>query len=136
MKLDGLLNKVEEYLPSAPLDVVRRAYEFSAEKHKNQRRASGEPYVTHPLEVANIIADLRLDVPSIATGLLHDTVEDTLTTLENIEAGFGPEVASLVDGKLHAENCRCPCGGRPPNTLPDNVIRAASILQGARHSFG
>ena len=98
MKLDGLLNKVEEYLPSAPLDVVRRAYEFSAEKHKNQRRASGEPYVTHPLEVANIIADLRLDVPSIATGLLHDTVEDTLTTLENIEAGFGPEVASLVDG--------------------------------------
>ena len=98
MKLDGLLNKVEEYLPSAPLDVVRRAYEFSAEKHKNQRRASGEPYVTHPLEVANIIAELRLDVPSIATGLLHDTVEDTLTTLENIEAGFGPEVASLVDG--------------------------------------
>jgi guanosine-3',5'-bis(diphosphate) 3'-pyrophosphohydrolase len=98
VKLDGLLNKVEEYLPSAPLDVVRRAYEFSAEKHKNQRRASGEPYVTHPLEVANIIADLRLDVPSIATGLLHDTVEDTLTTLENIEAGFGPEVASLVDG--------------------------------------
>jgi GTP pyrophosphokinase len=98
VKLDGLLNKVEEYLPSAPLDVVRRAYEFSAEKHKNQRRASGEPYVTHPLEVANIIADLRLDIPSIATGLLHDTVEDTLTTLENIEAGFGPEVASLVDG--------------------------------------
>ncbi|MDB4678677.1 bifunctional (p)ppGpp synthetase/guanosine-3',5'-bis(diphosphate) 3'-pyrophosphohydrolase, partial [bacterium] len=98
MKLDGLLKKVEDYLPAAPLDVVRRAYEFSAEKHKNQRRASGEPYVTHPLEVANIIADLRLDVPSIATGLLHDTVEDTLTTLENIEAGFGPEVASLVDG--------------------------------------
>jgi len=98
VKLDGLLKKVEDYLPAAPLDVVRRAYEFSAEKHKNQRRASGEPYVTHPLEVANIIADLRLDVPSIATGLLHDTVEDTLTTLENIEAGFGPEVASLVDG--------------------------------------
>ena len=98
MKLEGLLNKVEGYLPAAPLDVVRRAYEFSAEKHKNQRRASGEPYVTHPLEVANIIADLHLDVPSIATGLLHDTVEDTLTTLENIEAGFGPEVASLVDG--------------------------------------
>jgi GTP pyrophosphokinase len=98
MKLDGLLKKIEEYLPAAPLDVVRRAWEFSAEKHKNQRRASGEPYVTHPLAVADLIADLRLDIPSIATGLLHDTVEDTLTTLENIEAGFGPEIASMVDG--------------------------------------
>ncbi|MEO2167667.1 MAG: bifunctional (p)ppGpp synthetase/guanosine-3',5'-bis(diphosphate) 3'-pyrophosphohydrolase, partial [bacterium] len=98
MKLDGLLKKIEEYLPAAPLDVVRRAWEFSAEKHKNQRRASGEPYVMHPLAVADLIADLRMDIPSIATGLLHDTVEDTLTTLENLEAGFGPEIASMVDG--------------------------------------
>ncbi len=98
MKVDDLLRKVNGYLPAAPVDVVRRAYEFSAEKHKNQRRASGEPYVSHPLEVAGIIADLKLDVPSIATGLLHDTVEDTLTTLGQIEAMFGAEIATLVDG--------------------------------------
>lgn len=98
MKLEHLLRKVEEYLPSEPLDVIRRAYEFSADKHKNQRRASGEPYVTHPLEVASLVADLRMDVPSIACALLHDTVEDTLTTLGNLETDFGSEVATLVDG--------------------------------------
>jgi guanosine-3',5'-bis(diphosphate) 3'-pyrophosphohydrolase len=99
VKLEGLLAKVQGYLPAAaPVDVVRRAYEFSAEKHKNQRRASGEPYVSHPLAVAGIIADLKLDVPSVATGLLHDTVEDTLTTLGQLEAIFGSEIAQLVDG--------------------------------------
>src|SRR5262249_20753296 len=90
--------KVQDYLPAAPIEVIRRAYDFSAEKHKNQRRGTGEPYVSHPLEVAHIIADLKLDVPSIATGLLHDTVEDTLTTLRQLEAIFGSESASLVDG--------------------------------------
>ena len=92
------MGKVQGYLPAAPVEVIRRAYEFSAEKHKNQRRASGEPYVSHPLEVAHIIAELKLDVPSIATGLLHDTVEDTLTTLGQLEAIFGTEIATLVDG--------------------------------------
>ncbi|MBU6283592.1 bifunctional (p)ppGpp synthetase/guanosine-3',5'-bis(diphosphate) 3'-pyrophosphohydrolase [bacterium] len=98
MRIDELCSKVQAYLPAAPVEVIRRAYEFSAEKHKKQRRASGEPYVSHPLEVAHIIADLRLDVPSIASGLLHDTVEDTLTTVGHLEADFGPEVATLVDG--------------------------------------
>lgn len=85
-------------MPGAEVELIRRAYEFSAEKHKNQRRASGEPYVSHPLAVASIIADLHLDVPSIASGLLHDTVEDTLTTIDQIEDRFGSEIATLVDG--------------------------------------
>jgi GTP pyrophosphokinase len=78
--------------------MVQSAYEFSAKVHRDQKRLSGEPYLTHPLAVAGIIADLRLDVPTVVTGLLHDTVEDTLTTLEQIEAAFGTEVATLVDG--------------------------------------
>ena len=98
VRVDELCKKVQNYLPAAPIEVIRRAYDFSAEKHKNQRRGTGEPYVSHPLEVAHIIADLKLDVPSVATGLLHDTVEDTLTTLGQLEAIFGSEIASLVDG--------------------------------------
>ena len=98
MRLEGLVSKIHGYLPGAEVDLIRRAYEFSAEKHKNQRRASGEPYVSHPLAVASIIGDLRLDVPSVVGGLLHDTVEDTLTTVGQIEALFGMEVATLVDG--------------------------------------
>jgi len=98
VRIDDLCTKVQAYLPAAPVEVIRRAYEFSAEKHKKQRRASGEPYVSHPLEVAHIIADLRLDVPSVASGLLHDTVEDTLTTVAHLESDFGAEVATLVDG--------------------------------------
>src|SRR5499427_9255794 len=98
MTLGDLLDKVRAYTPTAPIDVIQRAYEFSAEVHKGQRRASGEPYLTHPLQVASIIADLRLDVPSVATGLLHDTVEDTLATLPQIDELFGEEVAGLVDG--------------------------------------
>lgn len=98
MRLEGLVSKIQSYLPGAEVDLIRRAYEFSAKKHKNQRRASGEPYVSHPLAVASIIGDLRLDVPSVVSGLLHDTVEDTFTTIGEVEATFGSEVATLVDG--------------------------------------
>jgi GTP pyrophosphokinase len=98
MTLVDLLDKVRAYSPAAPLETIERAYEFSAEVHRGQRRQSGEPYLTHPVQVAGIIADLRLDVPSIATGLLHDTVEDTLATLPQLESLFGPEIAGLVDG--------------------------------------
>src|SRR5216110_3955502 len=98
MNITELVDRVRAYTPTAPVDVIQRAYEFSAEVHKGQRRASGEPYLTHPVQVAGIIADMRLDVPSIATGLLHDTVEDTLATLEQIEETFGAEIAALVDG--------------------------------------
>src|SRR5690349_20126255 len=98
MNITELVDRVRAYTPTAPVDVIQRAYEFSAEVHKGQRRASGEPYLTHPLQVASIIADLRLDVPSVATGLLHDTVEDTLVTLAEVEERFGGEIAALVDG--------------------------------------
>src|SRR5439155_21619361 len=71
MTIAELVERVRGYTPTAPVEVIQKAYEFSAEVHKGQRRASGEPYLTHPLQVASIIADMRLDVPSIATGLLH-----------------------------------------------------------------
>jgi guanosine-3',5'-bis(diphosphate) 3'-pyrophosphohydrolase len=93
-----LIEKVRGYTPTAPVEVIQHAYDFSAEVHRGQRRASGEPYLVHPLQVAGIIADMRLDVPSIATGLLHDTVEDTLATLAQVEEKFGGEIAALVDG--------------------------------------
>lgn len=98
MKLEQLVTKIQSYLPGADVDLLRRAFEFSASSHKDQRRASGEPYVSHPLAVAKIIADLNLDLPSVITGLLHDTVEDTRATTEDITRQFGPEVATLVAG--------------------------------------
>lgn len=98
IKINDLVEKVQSYYPAADVEAVRRAYDFSARVHKGQKRLSGEPYLVHPLAVAGIIADLKLDVPSIAAGLLHDTVEDTLTTLDEVKHIFGREIAALVDG--------------------------------------
>ena len=98
MTIGELVERVRGYTPTGPVDVIQKAYEFSAGVHKGQRRASGEPFLTHPLQVAGIIAEMRLDVPSVATGLLHDTVEDTLATLAEVEEQFGSEIAGLVDG--------------------------------------
>ena len=97
-KIGDLVEKVQTYYPAADVDLLRKAYEFSAKVHKGQKRLSGEPYLVHPMAVANIIADLKLDVPSIVGGLLHDTVEDTLTSLEELTSLFGREIGSLVDG--------------------------------------
>ena len=98
MTLQDLIGRVQAYNPAADVGMLTKAYEFSARVHKGQKRLSGEPYLTHPMEVAGIITELRLDVPSVATGLLHDTVEDTLTTVGEVERLFGPEIGSLVDG--------------------------------------
>jgi len=98
MTLQDLIGRVQAYNPVADVGTITKAYEFSADVHRDQKRMSGEPYLTHPLEVAGIIAELRLDIPSIATGLLHDTVEDTLTSIQQVEQIFGPEIAALVDG--------------------------------------
>ena len=98
VRLEEILEKVAAYSPNADLEVVRKAYVFSGVVHQGQIRQSGEPYLTHPLEVANILADLKMDVQSVATGLLHDTVEDTHTTIEKIAELFGEEIAALVDG--------------------------------------
>jgi GTP pyrophosphokinase len=98
MNVEELVEKVRAYHSGADVDLIRRAYDFSARVHTGQKRLSGEPYFVHPVEVASIIADLKLDVASVATGLLHDTVEDTLTTVPEVAAEFGEEIAGLVDG--------------------------------------
>jgi GTP diphosphokinase / guanosine-3',5'-bis(diphosphate) 3'-diphosphatase len=96
--LDELLARIQSYNPQADLQLVRRAYDYSARMHGEQKRESGEPYVTHPLNVALIIAQLKLDLPSVITGLLHDVVEDTKASLDEVRDLFGSEVATLVDG--------------------------------------
>jgi guanosine-3',5'-bis(diphosphate) 3'-pyrophosphohydrolase len=93
-----LVERLKSYDPSADEDLLNRAYVFSMKAHGSQVRASGDPYFSHPLEVASLLVDLHLDCYSIVTALLHDTVEDTLATLEEIQALFGPEIANLVDG--------------------------------------
>src|SRR5919109_2419008 len=98
IRFENLLEKVRSYSSEADAELLRRAYVFSALEHKGQVRHSGEPYLVHPLEVANILADMRLDPVAIAAGLLHDVVEDTLTTIEKIQEHFGPEVAHVVEG--------------------------------------
>ncbi|HEY0082717.1 MAG TPA: bifunctional (p)ppGpp synthetase/guanosine-3',5'-bis(diphosphate) 3'-pyrophosphohydrolase, partial [Pyrinomonadaceae bacterium] len=98
IRIEEIVEKVGRNHPQADLDMLRRAYFFSAREHKGQTRASGEPYLVHPLEVANILADMRLDEVSVATGLLHDVVEDTLVDAATIREYFGEEVAHLVEG--------------------------------------
>src|SRR2546423_5266098 len=97
-QLDQILSEVAGYHPTADIEMVRRAYQFAAQAHEGQTRKSGDPYVTHPLAVARIIAELKLDVSSVCAGLLHDCVEDTSATVEVIDHTFGKEIAYLVDG--------------------------------------
>jgi GTP pyrophosphokinase len=98
LNLDPIADKVSAYNKQADVELLRRAYEFGERAHSGQVRKSGEPYFAHPIEVANIIADLRLDVPSICAAFLHDTVEDTDVSVDDIERMFGREVAGIVDG--------------------------------------
>src|SRR5688572_2787801 len=98
IKLNDIIEKVKSYHPQADLDLIQKAYVYSAKVHAGQTRHSGEPYVVHPLEVSMILAELKLDEASICTGLLHDTVEDTLATVEDIQKLFGKDIAYLVDG--------------------------------------
>ncbi|HMC81938.1 MAG TPA: bifunctional (p)ppGpp synthetase/guanosine-3',5'-bis(diphosphate) 3'-pyrophosphohydrolase [Candidatus Polarisedimenticolia bacterium] len=98
IRIEDIQEKVEEYLPGADLELLRRAYVFSAMEHRGQVRSSGEPYLSHPLEVAFILAGLRLDLTCVVAGLLHDVIEDTLTTREVLEEYFGGDIAHLVEG--------------------------------------
>ncbi len=104
IRIEDVVRKVEKHHAEAEIDLLRRAYFFSAKEHTDQVRASGEPYLIHPLSVADILADMKMDVVTVSTGLLHDVVEDTLTTLEDIEKYFGKEVAHLVDGVTKISN--------------------------------
>lgn len=98
IRITDILEKVSQYLPQNDLALIEKAFVYAASAHAGQFRLSGEPYLSHPLEVSNILAELKLDAPTICSGLLHDTVEDTKVTLEDIEENFGKEVASIVDG--------------------------------------
>ena len=98
LRLNDILDRVTTYHPDPDLDLIKKAYVYSAKVHQGQIRKSGEPYLVHPLEVAGILAELKLDEASVVTGLLHDTIEDTLATREDIEGIFGKEIAELVDG--------------------------------------
>jgi GTP pyrophosphokinase len=98
LRLNDILDRVGSYHPDPDLDLVKKAYVYSAKVHQGQIRKTGEPYLVHPLEVAGLLAEMKLDEASVVTGLLHDTIEDTLATREEIAELFGAEIADLVEG--------------------------------------
>jgi len=98
LRITDILDMAQRFLPATDLEIIEKAYIFSAAVHQGQVRLSGEPYLTHPLEVAGILTKMKMDSATIVTGLLHDTVEDTLATTVEIEEAFGRDVAFLVDG--------------------------------------
>jgi guanosine-3',5'-bis(diphosphate) 3'-pyrophosphohydrolase len=95
--IDNLIEKILSYYPDADVGLLRRAYQFSSEAHSSQKRIEGSPYIEHPVAVASILADMKMDVATIAAGLLHDTIEDTNTTVKDINDLFGDEIAFLVE---------------------------------------
>ena len=98
LHFEDIAGKVQAYRPGEDLSPLRRAYDFCAIRHSEQKRLSGEPFISHPLEVVQILAEMKLDLVCLTAGMLHDVVEDTGTTSEAIEREFGPEVARIVDG--------------------------------------
>ncbi|MGA3262988.1 MAG: bifunctional (p)ppGpp synthetase/guanosine-3',5'-bis(diphosphate) 3'-pyrophosphohydrolase [Terracidiphilus sp.] len=96
--MEALLRQVHANRPSEDITLIRKAWEFCVRHHEGQARASGEPYIIHPLEVAEVLAEMKMDATAIAAGLLHDSVEDTPATSEEIEAAFGDQVAHIVEG--------------------------------------
>ena len=97
-QLQTLIDEIPKYQPGADLDLVSRAFRFSEKSHQGQQRASGEPYLSHPLEVAGLLVDFKMDVTTVTAGLLHDVLEDTAATKDDLQREFGPEIADLVDG--------------------------------------
>jgi guanosine-3',5'-bis(diphosphate) 3'-pyrophosphohydrolase len=97
-QLETLIEEIPKYLPGADLDLLARAYRFSEHSHQGQQRASGEPYLSHPLEVAGLLVGFKMDVTTVTAGLLHDVLEDTEATKADLQREFGPEIAELVDG--------------------------------------
>jgi GTP pyrophosphokinase len=98
IRINDIIDKISEYHPDADLDIIERAYIYSARVHAGQVRLSGEPYLSHPLEVAGILSDMKLDVHSVTAGLLHDVIEDTQAVPEEVEELFGSEVLHIVSG--------------------------------------
>ena len=98
MVQNELISKIKSYDPDLNVQLIEKAYDFALSAHKSQRRHSGDPYISHPLAVADILLSLKLDTSTIVTGLLHDTLEDTLTTENDLKDEFGEEVVKLVNG--------------------------------------
>ncbi|MGA2610011.1 MAG: HD domain-containing protein, partial [Terriglobia bacterium] len=98
LHFEDIAAKVQAYRPGEDLSPLRRAYDFCALRHSEQKRLSGEPFISHPLEVVQILAEMKLDLVCLTAGMLHDVVEDTGTTSQAIEREFGAEVARIVDG--------------------------------------
>ncbi|MGI6116423.1 HD domain-containing protein, partial [Luoshenia tenuis] len=96
--MDDFIARIEKIYPPEQVETLKQVYAFAQDAHKDQRRASGEPYIVHPLSVANILLDLGMDVDAIAAGLLHDVIEDTQYEYEDIAQRFGNTVAMLVEG--------------------------------------
>src|ERR1700729_1303689 len=93
-----LVEKVRQTRPASDIELLRRAFDFAAEQHRPQLRKSGDPYLSHPLEVAHILADMKLDITTLCAALLHDVVEDTRVSTQRIAERFGADVATLVEG--------------------------------------
>src|SRR5262245_53331961 len=98
LRLNDIIDKVQSYHPNADVDLIKKAYVYSAKAHQGQVRKSGEPYLIHPLEVSGLLADMKLDEHAICAGILHDTIEDTVATAAELEQLFGSQVAEIVDG--------------------------------------
>ena len=96
--INELIDNVKKYQNNNEINLIKKAIDFAKNAHKEQYRKSGDPFYFHPIEVAKLLTDIKLDNSSIACGLLHDTVEDTSVTLENIKNNFGDEIANLVSG--------------------------------------
>src|SRR5262249_59917930 len=121
--LADLLTEIPRYQPGADLDLVRRAYTFSQEVHDGQRRKSGEPYHVHPLAVAGLLVDFKMDVTTVTAGLLHDVLEDTATTKDILSERFGGGIPELVDGGTK---------GRKPGSPRRDGRQARSSPQSSR----
>lgn len=129
---EELLERVRKYHPSDDISLIEKAYHIAASAHKDQKRVSGEPYIIHPLCVSIILADLEMDQETIAAGLLHDVVEDTIMTGEELENEFGPEVALLVDGVTKLQNLQ---QTDTYNTGDKTPIQLETQAQNLRHMF-
>src|SRR3989339_2206801 len=108
MRLGTLINKLKEHHPGIDEDIIRKAYKFAEKAHKDQMRESGEPFIQHPLNVAYILAQMKLGQVCAVSALLHDTVEDTDVTLEQVSKEFGLEVAAIVDGATNIKKLSVP----------------------------
>src|SRR5579872_3812624 len=97
-KFRDLMNRMQENRPHDDLSIIKKAYEYSQKYHSGQTRASGEPFLVHPLEVALVLAEMKMDPIAVAAGLLHDSVEDTSVTIVDIRKEFGEQVAHIVEG--------------------------------------